>query len=89
MHLSIWRKENNLSTFDVAKMLDLAGDRDGSSVWNWETGRSRPDADIVHRLGRITDGAVTACDMHAIRLAWLRRHRPEKFRVTDFFEVAE
>lgn len=91
MHLSDWRKERNLSTLEVARMLGLTGDRDGSSVWNWETGRSRPDADVVHRLERLTDGAVTAADMHAVRLAWLKANRPEKFEIADFVErpVAE
>ncbi len=79
MLLSEWRKLKNLSCAAIAEQIQLAGDVDASSVWNWETGRSRPDADIVQRIFSVTNGEVTATDMHTIRLAWLRQHRPEKF----------
>jgi DNA-binding transcriptional regulator YiaG len=79
MQLVDWRKANNLSCADVARGLDLDGERDSASVWNWETGRSRPDADIIERLRVFSNGQVTADDMHAVRLAWLRENRPEKF----------
>ena len=79
MNLADWRKEQNQSCLDVAKALGLNGERDGTSVWNWETGRARPDADVVERIEALTSGQVTAHDMHAVRLAWLKANRPEKF----------
>lgn len=79
MQLADWRKANSLSCADVAKGLGLDGERDSASVWNWETGRSRPDADVIERIREFTKGEVTADDMHAVRLAWLRENRPEKF----------
>lgn len=79
MLLSEWRKFKNLSCAAIAAQIQLNGDVDASSVWNWETGRSRPDADIVQRISVLTGDEVTAADMHRIRLAWLRQHRPEKF----------
>jgi transcriptional regulator with XRE-family HTH domain len=86
MHLAEWRKANNLSCDDVAKGLGLDGERDASSVWNWETGRSRPDADVVERIIDFTKNEVSADDMHRVRLAWLKDNRPEKF--SDVTEAA-
>lgn len=47
-----------------------------------ETGEVPADADIVERIAVVTEGAVTAADMHTIRLAWLRKNRPERFHDT-------
>jgi DNA-binding transcriptional regulator YdaS (Cro superfamily) len=50
-----------------------------STVSRWVTGETLPDADMVARIGELTGGAVTAHDMHQVRLAWLKANRPEKF----------
>jgi transcriptional regulator with XRE-family HTH domain len=86
MQLAEWRKEKNLSCSEIAKGLGLDGDRDGTSVWNWETGRSRPDADMIDKIRILTDDAVTAADMHECRLAWLRENRPDKFAAIEAAE---
>lgn len=89
MHLLDWRKSQSLSLGDVARGLGLNGARDETSVWNWETGRSRPDADVVERITRLTSGAVSAADMHATRLAWLKANRPARFATLAQPEAAE
>lgn len=38
-----------------------------------------PDADMIERIRTLTNHSVTADDMHVVRLAWLRKNRPEKF----------
>lgn len=83
MQLSDWRKQEGLSRTEVAERLGLNGDSWGSSVWNWETGRARPDADVVARIEDLTRGSVTATDMHETRLAWLRVNRPERFAAPE------
>lgn len=79
MRLADWRKAQSLSCAEVENGLGLEGVRDGKSVWNWETGRSRADADMIDRIKRFTNSEVTEADMHQTRLDWLRAHRPERF----------
>lgn len=81
MLLAEWRKSQSLSCGEVAAAL---GDRcDATSVWNWETGRARPDADVTELLIQLSNGNVTPSDMHAARLAWLKANRPEKFHAGE------
>lgn len=54
-----------------------------SAMSRWASGESLPDADMVDRIVTLTEGAVTAEDMHAVRLAWLRANRPEKFLASE------
>jgi transcriptional regulator with XRE-family HTH domain len=81
MRLADWRKQHGQTTMDVARGIGIEGDRGGASVWNWETGRSRADADIIMRIEQYTKSAVRPSDMHETRLDWLRANRPEKFNV--------
>ncbi len=89
MRLSEWRKSKSISTSELARQLGLNGERDSGNVWNWETGRARPDADIVEAIDRLTEGAVSAADMHAVRLDWLKANRPEKFSAAPTMEAAQ
>ncbi|MBN9044654.1 MAG: helix-turn-helix domain-containing protein [Rhizobiales bacterium] len=77
MNLAEWRKREGLSCDEVARRLNITAARGGSSVWNWETGRARADADIIERIEQLTGGEVSPLDMHRTRLAWLRHSRGE------------
>ena len=54
-----------------------------------ESGELPTDADMVERIVALTGGAVTAADMHAVRLAWLKTNRPEKFDGAPLAEAAQ
>ncbi|MCP4933343.1 MAG: hypothetical protein GY927_03855 [bacterium] len=45
-----------------------------------ERGERKADAHIVARIIKITDGNVTAQDMHETRLEWLKQNKPEQFQ---------
>ncbi|ALN73556.1 helix-turn-helix transcriptional regulator [Aureimonas sp. AU20] len=70
--LKDWREEAGLSARRVAEALGLDDASGAGTIWRWETGRSRPDADVVAKIVEISDGKVTASDMHLTRLAFLR-----------------
>jgi transcriptional regulator with XRE-family HTH domain len=76
MELRIWRQQQNLTMAICGQRIGL---RDGRSFQRYETGENQPDADMVARIIFVTDGAVTAADMYATRLAWLLANRPDKF----------
>ncbi|MDF1599689.1 helix-turn-helix transcriptional regulator [Mesorhizobium sp. YIM 152430] len=77
MSLKDWREANGCSTQQLAKELGLDEKSGPGTVWRWETGRSRPDADVIAKITEITSGAVTANDMHETRLAFLRSKEDE------------
>jgi len=68
-------------------LAEQIGGVSGSGVRKWLSGERQPDADMVERIVRLTGGTVTAADMHAVRLAWLKANRPEKF--SEIAEAAE
>lgn len=73
-----------LRTFRTTRQIKLDALADALGVHKTtamriETGALAADADIVERIVLFTDGAVTADDLHAVRLEWLRANRPEKF----------
>jgi hypothetical protein len=74
-----WRILTERSQGDCAKALALEGG--ARSFQRIETGQNKADADLVERIAAFTGGQVTAADMHAVRLAWLKVNRPEKFAV--------
>ncbi|ELT50247.1 helix-turn-helix domain-containing protein [Brucella intermedia] len=78
MKLADWRKREGLSCDEVARRLEIVAARGGSSVWNWETGRARADADIIDKIEILTDGEVSPLDMHRTRLDWLRQNRSDE-----------
>ena len=54
----------------LADLLNLANP---SVYQKYETGQHRTDAPLVERIAELTDGAVTAQDMHETRLEWINR----------------
>lgn len=74
--LKEWREGHGWSTQRVAEELGLDPRAGAGTVWRWETGRSRPDADMVEKIGEITDGVVNASGMHRTRLEFLRSRQP-------------
>ena len=77
MRLKSWRLEAGRSQGDCANALRLEGG--ARSFQRIETGKNKPDADMVERIVAMTGGQVTAADMHLTRLDWLRENRPERF----------
>lgn len=63
----------------MARMLGISGVNPGGTLARIEAGSRQPDADMVERIAILTDKNVGAADMHAVRLAWLKKNRPEKF----------
>lgn len=76
MRLNDWRIASGKTLGECAVLLGLSGAR---TYHRYETGENRVDADLVDVIIRVTDGAVTAVDMHTTRLDWLKVNRPERF----------
>tara|TARA_R110000751_G_scaffold146094_8_gene249987 strand:+ start:4823 stop:5095 length:273 start_codon:yes stop_codon:yes gene_type:complete len=57
----------------MAASLSLAN---ASVCQKYECGMHRTDAPLIEAIVALTDGAVTAQDMHETRLEWLAVHRP-------------
>ena len=70
--LKDWREGKGWNTQPLAERLGLDEKSGAGTVWRWETGRSRPDADVVAKIAEISGGEVTAHDMHVVRLGYLR-----------------
>lgn len=88
MQLKAWRSERVQGIAQTARALGISGINPGGTLARIENGSRQPDADMVERIVALTDGVVTAADMHAVRLAWLKANRPEKFAapLPDRFE---
>jgi len=71
-----FRNANGFSLDDLSGALGVHK----TTAMRIELGELPADADVVERIETFTTGLVTAADMHAIRLAWLKANRPEKFR---------
>lgn len=70
-----------MSLAETARALGITGVNPGGTLARIEVGSRQPDADMIERIGRLTEGSVTPEDMHAVRLDWLKANRPEKFLV--------
>lgn len=79
MLLRVWRLDRKLGFAETARALGIEGVNPGGTLARIENGSRQPDADMIERIMTLTDGTVTAADMHGIRLAWLKDNRPEKF----------
>ena len=79
MMFRTWRTDRNLALADTARRLGIEGKNPGGTLARIECGARQPEADMIERIVVFTDGQVTEADMHAVRLAWLKEHRPEKF----------
>lgn len=89
--LKTWRQKAGLSLAETARRLGIEGANPGATYARFETGSRQPDADMMERIYQLTGGLVTPADMHAVRLAWLKANRPEKFAdaVREHREAAE
>lgn len=79
MQLREWRLDRKLGFAETARALGIEGVNPGGTLARIEIGSRQPDADMIERIVTLTAGAVSAADMHAVRLAWLKDNRPEKF----------
>lgn len=75
MNLKEWRQEQSISMSEAARLLDVGF---AASYNRYETGENRPDAPMVERILRVTEGKVGLTDLHRQRLDWLRENRPQK-----------
>mgnify|MGYP001036443150 CR=1 FL=1 len=83
MQLSDWRTSKGLSFAETARALGIDGVNPGGTLARIERGARRPDADMVERIVNFTGGAVSAGDMHAVRLAWLKANQPDRLTLVD------
>lgn len=62
MLLQDWRKTlaEPKSKYQVAKDLDVKW----TTVWRWETGRARPQPEMIKKITAYTGGQVTANDWY-------------------------
>lgn len=74
-----FRAASGLSKADLGRALGYTKANPSRFYERFETGELPADADLVERISKLTAGIVSAADMHAVRLSWLKRHRPEKF----------
>lgn len=79
MLLRDWRTDRGWTAAETARALGISGVNPGATLARIEAGSRQPDADMVQRIHDLTEGAVAAADMHAVRLAWLQANRPERF----------
>jgi transcriptional regulator with XRE-family HTH domain len=79
MMLSTLIIENGLTVAAAARRFGISGVNPGRTLDRIMSGERQPDADMISRIIEITAGAVTAADMHATRLDWLKTNRPERF----------
>ena len=89
MMLRDYRTGRGMGYAELARALGIIGVNPGGTLARIENGSRQPDADMVERIARFTEGAVSAADMHAVRLAWLKANRPEKFAPQPVPEAAE
>lgn len=90
MELKAWRIREKQSLAATARALGIAGVNPGGTLMRIEAGSRPSDADMVDRIESLTNGEVTAGDMHAVRLMWLKANRPEKFSTVEArIEAAE
>lgn len=83
MHPTEWRNSQNLTAAAAARLLGVVGVNPGGTLIRIENGERQPDADMIERLVRLSDGAVSAADMHNVRLEWLKTNRPDKIDRVD------
>lgn len=83
--LRIFRTAKGFTLGEAASLLGVHK----TTVLRIETGELQPDADMIERIEKLSEGAVTAADMHATRLAWLKANRPDKFQTVSAALVPE
>lgn len=88
MLLRDWRLSKNMGFAELGRALGIEGVNPGGTLARIEAGSRQPDADMVERIIALSSGDVTAADMHAVRLAWLKDNRPDKFERHQGAEAA-
>lgn len=87
MDMKSWRLAGGLSMARAASLLSLDSAR---AYQRYETGENRPDAHVVERIIRVSEGSITLVDLHRQRLQWLAANRPELVdTVREMPEAAE
>lgn len=71
MRLIQWRSDRKLSQAEAARLLGLGSAR---TFQRYETGEREAGAEVVEAIKIGTDHAVTADDMQATRLEWVRQN---------------
>jgi len=69
---------------EAAQLLGLGF---AASYNRYETGENRPDAPMIERIRRVTEGKVDLEGLHLQRLDWLKEKRPEQYAAS--MEAAE
>ncbi len=72
MNLKTWRCAQTMTLTAAAGEIGISGANPARTLQRFEEGSQRPDAPLVEAIAKLTDGAVTAQDMHETRLDWLR-----------------
>ena len=73
MNLKTWRIDQTLTLDSLARELGITGVNPGRTLQRIENGESSADADLIADISKRTQGAVTAVDMQAVRLAYLEK----------------
>lgn len=74
MRLREWRQTQKYS---LTEMANRTGFGNSMTWWRYEVGEHRVDAPVVERIVAVTNGQVTAQDMHEVRLEWLKANKPD------------
>jgi transcriptional regulator with XRE-family HTH domain len=77
MKLRDWRIDAQISLRELAEKLGITGANPARNVQRYEKGFATMPSELIFRLEQLTDGQVTAQDMHEVRLEWLRAHKPD------------
>ncbi len=83
MQLRAWISAENKTFAETARALGISGVNPGGTLARIAMGSRQPDADMIAKIEKLTGGHVDATDMQAVRLAWLKANRPEKFETAE------
>ena len=73
MQLRDWREGQGWTLDRMAREMNLPGANPAATLQRWESGVSKPSAVMTEKIKELTNGAVTAEDMHEARLQHERR----------------
>ncbi|MCB1424098.1 MAG: hypothetical protein KDJ69_16875 [Nitratireductor sp.] len=75
MKLDAWRQDMGWTLAQLGAALGFEGRNVGRAAQRVERGEVKADADVVAAIAEVTNGAVTAQDMHETRLDWLNARK--------------
>ena len=70
-----WRLARKLTLKKMAEDLDLGGPR---TYQRYEVGESQAPTEVIEDIVALTDGEITANDLHAACVAYLKAHSQNK-----------